>query len=205
MKRNLKYIIIIFSLLFCFIFISISSYANTISQNLSDNFFRLHILANSNSDNDQQLKLEIRDAIIEFMNSQNFSNKTKSEVVNLVKNNLNEYKRIAEDIVSKHNLNYSVSLEVGNFLFPTKHYGNISLPGGYYDALKINIGKAEGKNWWCSLFPPLCFVDVSSGIIDNETEKNLKENLSEEEFAIITNSNEKTIKLKFKLLEMFSN
>ena len=77
MKRNLKYIIIIFSLLFCFIFISISSYANTISQNLSDNFFRLHILANSNSDNDQQLKLEIRDAIIEFMNSQNFSDKTK--------------------------------------------------------------------------------------------------------------------------------
>ncbi len=205
MKRNLKYIIIIFSLLFCFIFISISSYANTISQNLSDNFFRLHILANSNSDNDQQLKLEIRDAIIEFMNSQNFSDKTKSDVVNLVKNNLNEYQHIAEDVISKHNLNYSVNLEVGNFLFPSKHYGNISLPAGYYDALKINIGKAEGKNWWCSLFPPLCFVDISSGIIDNEAERNLKESLSEEEFAIITNSNEKTIKLKFKLLEMFSN
>lgn len=204
MTKKLKYIFIILSLLFCFIFVSISSYAHTVSENLSDNFFRLHILANSDSEIDQDLKLKVRDAIIEYMNSQNFSNSTKSEVISIVENNLENYKFIAEKVISEEGFEYPVSVEIGNFHFPTKVYGNISLPAGYYDALRIRIGNAEGQNWWCSLFPPLCFVDISSGVIDENSKDNLKENLSDEEFAIITSSNEK-IKLKFKLLEIFSN
>ena len=97
-----------------------------------------------------------------------------------------------------------INLEIGNFYFPTKEYGNISLPAGFYDGLKIEIGEAKGQNWWCSLFPPLCFVDISSGIIDESAENDLKENLSDEEFAIITENSEE-IKLKFKLLELLSN
>ena len=204
MKRKIKYIFILILLLFCFILTSISSYASTVSQNLSSNFFRLHILANSDSKLDQDLKLKVRDAIIEHMNSQNFSNTNKSEVINSVRNNLEIYKQIAEDTIEEAGFYYPVSIEIGNFYFPTKIYGNISLPAGYYDALRIKIGNAEGQNWWCSLFPPLCFVDISSGIIDEESKENLKENLSEEEFAIITNNSE-TIKLKFKILEIFSN
>ncbi|MBR3614358.1 MAG: stage II sporulation protein R [Clostridia bacterium] len=204
MKRKIKYIFILILLLFCFILTSISSYASTVSQNLSSNFFRLHILANSDSKLDQDLKLKVRDAIIEHMNSQSFSNTNKSEVINSVRNNLEIYKQIAEDTIEEAGFYYPVSIEIGNFYFPTKIYGNISLPAGYYDALRIKIGNAEGQNWWCSLFPPLCFVDISSGIIDEESKENLKENLSEEEFAIITNNSE-TIKLKFKILEIFSN
>ena len=204
MTKKLKYIFIILSLLFCFIFISISSYAHTVSGNLSDNFFRLHILANSDSKSDQDLKLKVRDAMIEYMNLQNFSNSTKEEILSFVENNLESYKLIAEKVISEEGFDYPVSVEVGNFHFPTKIYGNISLPSGYYDALRINIGNAEGENWWCSLFPPLCFVDISSGVIDENSKNNLKENLSDEEFAIITSSSEK-IKLKFKLLEIFSN
>lgn len=204
MTKKLKYIFIILSLLFCFIFISISSYASTVLENLSDNFFRLHILANSDSEIDQILKLKVRDAIIEYMNSQDFSDNNKEEVINLVKCNLDEYKKIAETVVKNEGFDYPVSVEVGNFNFPTKIYGNISLPAGNYDALKIKIGNADGQNWWCSLFPPLCFVDISSGVIDEDSKNELKETLSEEEFAIITSGNE-TIKLKFKLLEIFSN
>ena len=204
MTKKLKYIFIILSLLFCFIFISITSYARSVSDNLSDNFFRLHILANSDSKQDQDLKLKIRDAIIEHMNTQDFSDCTKSEVMAIVENNLESYKDIAQTVIDNEGLNYSVSTEVGNFHFPTKVYGNISLPAGYYDALRIKIGNAEGQNWWCSLFPPLCFVDISSGVIDEESKNNLKENLSDEEFAIVTSSDEK-VKLKFKLLEIFSN
>ena len=199
-----KKIFILLFLLFFFIFISISSYANTVSDNLSDNFFRLHILANSDSKTDQDLKLKVRDAIIEYMNSQNLSNYTKSEVISVVENNLEKYRLIAENIINEEGFNYQVSIELGNFHFPTKVYGNISLPAGNYDALRVKIGNAEGQNWWCSLFPPLCFVDISSGIIDDNSKNTLKENLSEEEFAIITSSNEK-IKLKFKILEIFSN
>lgn len=205
MKKKIKYIFILISLLFFFILISISSYASSVSENLSDNFFRLHILANSDSKEDQELKLKVRDAIIEYMNSQNFSKNTKkSDVINSVKNNLDIYKQIAENVIRKSGFNHSVNLEIGNFYFPTKIYGNISLPAGKYDALKISIGDAEGQNWWCSLFPPLCFVDISSGIIDENSKENLEKELSEEEFAIIT-SNDKTIKLKFKLIEIFSN
>lgn len=204
MKKKIKYIFIILSLLFCFIFISISSYASSVSQNLSANFFRLHILANSDSEIDQNLKLKVRDAILDYMEKQNLSETSKLETMNSVKNNLEIYKNISEEIIKENGFNYPVSVEVGNFYFPTKIYGNISLPAGYYDALKINIGEAEGQNWWCSLFPPLCFVDISSGIIEEDSKNDLKEKLSDEEFAIITNNNE-TIKLKFKILEIFSN
>lgn len=204
MAKNSKYIFIILSLLFCFIFVSISSYANTVSDNLSANFFRLHILANSDSNTDQELKLKVRDAIIEHMNTQHLSTYTKSEVVSIVKNNLENYKLIAENIIYSEGFDYTVSVELGNFHFPTKIYGNVSLPAGYYDALRIKIGNAEGQNWWCSLFPPLCFVDISAGIIDENSKDSLKENLSEEEFAIITSTDEK-FKLKFKILEIFSN
>lgn len=204
MKRKIKYILILILLLFCFILTSISSYANTISSNLSDNFFRLHILANSNSKIDQDLKLQVRDAIIEYMNTQDFSKSNKSDVIFSVKNNLKAYEQIAENVVKEAGFDYPISIEIGNFYFPTKLYGNISLPAGYYDALRINIGESKGQNWWCSLFPPLCFVDISSGIIDDSSKETLKENLSEEEFAIITSNNE-TIKLKFKILEIFSN
>ena len=204
MAKNSKYIFIILSLLFCFIFISISSYAHTVSENLSANFFRLHILANSDSNTDQELKLKVRDAIIEHMKTQHLSTYTKSEVVSIVKNNLENYKLIAENVIYSEGFDYTVSVELGNFHFPTKIYGNVSLPAGYYDALRIKIGNAEGQNWWCSLFPPLCFVDISAGVIDENSKDSLKENLSEEEFAIITSTDEK-FKLKFKLLEIFSN
>ena len=204
MVKKLKYIFILISLLFCFIFISISSYAHTLSENLSANFFRLHILANSNSEIDQDLKLKVRDGIIEYMNSQELSNYSKEEVITLVKTNLDSYRKVAENIIKENGFNYPVSLEVGTFCFPTKIYGNISLPAGNYEALRINIGQAQGENWWCSRFPPLCFVDISSGVIDDNSKESLKENLSEEEFAIIT-SNNGTIKLKFKILEIFSN
>ena len=204
MVKKLKYIFILISLLFCFIFISISSYAHTLSENLSANFFRLHILANSNSEIDQDLKLKVRDGIIEYMNSQELSNYSKEEVITFVKTNLDSYRKVAENIIKENGFNYPVSLEVGTFYFPSKIYGNISLPAGNYEALRINIGQAQGENWWCSLFPPLCFVDISSGVIDDNSKESLKENLSEEEFAIIT-SNNGTIKLKFKILEIFSN
>lgn len=201
--KKLKYIFILTLLFISFLFITISSYANTISKDISDNFFRLHILANSDSNEDQTLKLKVRDNIIEYMNTISYDGLSKAEAIDLTQEHINDFQKIAEQTIKESGYNYSVSLEIGNFYFPTKNYGNISLPAGYYDALKIKIGNAQGQNWWCSLFPPLCFVDISSGIIDEESEENLKTNLSEEEFAIIADNSE-TVKLKFKIVEVFS-
>ena len=203
MKRFF-YTISLFILFFCFIFISAKSYANNVLDDLADNFFRLHILANSDSDEDQNLKLKVRDNIIKYMDTLSYEGLTKEDAINLTCSNLNNFKQIAEKTIIDEGYNYSVNLTIGNFYFPTKEYGNVSLPAGYYDALKIEIGNAEGKNWWCSLFPPLCFVDISSGVIDEDTEELLKDNLSDEEFAIITSDSE-TIKFKFKIVELFSN
>lgn len=201
--KKIKYILILSLLLILFLFITISSYASTISEDLSNNFFRLHILANSDSDDDQALKLKVRDNIIEYMNTLSYDGISKEDAIKLSQENLNHFQEIAEKTINEAGYDYPVKLEIGNFYFPTKYYGNISLPAGYYDALKIEIGAAKGQNWWCSLFPPLCFVDISSGVIDESSEENLKNNLNEEEFAIITDDSE-TIKLKFKIVEMLS-
>ena len=112
--------------------------------------------------------------------------------------NLNIYQEIAAATIANEGFSYPVTVEIGNYLFPTKEYGNISLPAGYYDALRIKIGNADGENWWCSLFPPLCFVDISSGVISSEGKNYLKENLSEEEFSIVIGDSN-NIKLKFKI------
>ncbi len=201
--KKFKYIIILTLLLICFLLLTISSYANTISEDLQNNFFRLHILANSDSKEDQNLKLKVRDNIIEYMNTLTFENISKEQAINLAKQNSDKFQEIAEKTIKDEGYSYPVKIEFGNFYFPTKVYGNISLPAGFYDAMKIEIGEAHGQNWWCSLFPPLCFVDISSGVIDEEAQENLKNNLSDEEFSIITSDSE-TIKLKFKLVEMFS-
>lgn len=203
MRNFLKTFIILSILLILFFIVTAYSYATNISEGLSENIFRLHILANSDSEEDQTLKLKVRDAILEYMKTLTNDMSDKQAVIELSKKHLQDFKEIAEDIIRENGYDYSVNLEIGNFYFPTKYYGNISLPAGNYDALKIEIGEADGQNWWCSLFPPLCFVSVSSGVVDEEGEEYLKENLSDEEFEIISSSSSE-IEFKFKIVELMN-
>lgn len=202
--NKIRNIIILLTLLICFIFVSMSSYANTVSSDLSNNFFRLHIIANSDSNVDQELKLKVRDSIISYINNLEYQNLSKEQIISLAKENLEELQDIVNECIKSNGFNYTCNLEIGNFYFPTKYYGNISLPAGNYDGLKINIGNAEGKNWWCSLYPPLCFTDMSTGIIDDTGEKILKNNLTNDEYLLITKGDEK-IKIKFKIVEILGN
>lgn len=201
--QKIKSIFILFLLFFLFLFVTFVSYASSVSSDLSDNFFRLHIIANSNSKEDQELKLKIRDTVISYMNTLNYNNLSKEQAINITEENLNNLKRTVEETIRDNGFKYSCNLEIGNYYFPTKYYGNISLPSGYYDALKINIGDAKGKNWWCSLYPPLCFTDVSSGVIDEESQEYLKNNLTDDEYLLISKGNE-DIKIKFKIVELIS-
>ena len=203
MKKSLCIFVFIILILGLILF-SAQSYAKTISSDLSNNFFRLHILANSNSAEDQKLKLKVRDKIIEYMNNHNFT--SKADAIYYVKNNLSELYKIAKNTINDNGYNYSINIEVGNFYFPTKTYGNLSLPAGFYDGIKIEIGNAEGQNWWCSLFPPLCFVDISSGIIEDDDLNKLENELSNEEFNLITeqNTSNTDIKFKFKIVELLN-
>ena len=201
---NFNRIILLLLLLFIYIFISAFSYTNAVCVNISNNLFRLHVIANSDTDADQNLKYIVRDKVLEYINTLSSNAKSKEDVINIVDQNLPKIQEIAQQTVYDNGFTYKINVKVGNFVFPTKKYGDIVLPPGYYDALRIEIGEAKGQNWWCVMFPPLCFVDVTSGIVPDESKEIMKENLSEEEYGLIS-ENTSDFKIKFKLVEVLQN
>lgn len=190
-----------------YIGISAYSYVVAVSSDIADSVFRLHILANSDSKEDQDLKYMVRDAVIDYMDSLTSESTTKQQAIAIAQEHQNEFKEIAEQVIKANGYSYSASIEIGNFDFPTKTYGDISLPAGKYDALRIKIGEAQGQNWWCVMFPPLCFVDVSSGIVPEESKSQMQDSLSEEEYQLVSEGNSEetansgAIQFKFKLVE----
>lgn len=207
MKKNIKTlnkILILILLFLLYIFVSSLSYANKISKNLSNEVFRLHVIANSDSADDQNLKLLVRDNVIKYMNVICKDSSSKEETIQIVNNHLEEFRTIANNTITQNGYSYEANVKVGNFEFPTKQYGDISFPAGYYDALKIKIGKAQGQNWWCVLYPSLCFIDMSTGIVPEESKEELKDNLTDEEYTLISEHDTPTIKFKFKLVEFFA-
>ena len=203
-NSKIRNIFIIMLLLILYVLFSAFSYASTISKDISESVFRLHVIANSNSEEDQNLKYIVRDALISYMNNISKDASSKEEAISIARSHKDDFYNIAIDTIKDNGFDYDVKISIGNFSFPTKKYGDISLPAGYYDALKVEIGNASGENWWCVMFPPLCFVDVSSGIVPDESKDSMKENLTEEEYSIIS-SNDNDIKVKFKIIEMLQN
>lgn len=202
--KKIKKISIILILFIIYILFSAFSYSNTISSDISKNVFRLHVIANSNSTEDQNLKYLVRDELISYMKSISKNVSTKEEAIQIANNNIEEFYKIAKKVILDNGYNYDVNIEIGNFSFPTKTYGDISLPAGFYDALKVKIGDAKGKNWWCVMFPSLCFVDVSNGVVPEDSKENLQSNLLEEDYNLIS-SEDVSYKVKFKLVELFEN
>lgn len=193
---------ILFLLFAIYVFVSAFSYADAVSSDLSDSVFRLHILANSDSDEDQALKLLVRDSVLDYMKSISSDVSSKDEVIRLMDEHLDDFYDVARKTILENGFDYDVKLSIGKFDFPTKVYGDISLPAGVYDALRIEIGEAQGHNWWCVMFPTLCFVDVSSGELDEDSKSVLESSLNDEEFDIVSEDNF-VVSLKFKLLEFF--
>lgn len=185
------------------LFTGLISYATSVGKNISDSVIRLHILANSNSDTDQKLKLKVRNRIISetseiFRNTKNINHALKTAY-----ENINKLQAIAEDEIHRQGFNYPVKVSVGEHAFPTKVYGDITLPAGKYNAVRIEIGNANGENWWCVMYPPLCFTDGVLSVSDNAKE-DLKKSLSASEYQIIS-QNTTPVKFKFKIIELFQS
>ena len=203
--KKYKYPIILILLFNLLVFISAITYSNAVFSDISDSVFRLHVIANSDTQEDQDLKLKVRDSILEYINNTTTNINSKEEFINYAQSHIEELKNVAETRIKQEGYSYKVNVEIGNFPFPTKTYGNITFPSGNYDGLKIKIGKAEGQNWWCVMFPPLCFIDISSGIVPEESKQYLKNNMNEEEYALVSNKDNLGVKFKFKLLELFAD
>ena len=204
-KLKIGRIFVILILLSLFILISAISYVDAVSNNIADSVFRLHVIANSDSKEDQELKLKVRDELLSYMNIISKDSTSKQEAMQIANEHKEEFTQIAEKVIKENGYNYIVNVQVGKADFPTKYYGDITLPAGTYDALKVQIGEAKGQNWWCVMFPPLCFVDVSTGIVPDNSKQELKQSLDNEEYDLISKTDNNEISFKFKIVELFQN
>ena len=204
-KLKIGRIFVILILLSLFILISAISYVDAVSNNIADSVFRLHVIANSDRKEDQELKLKVRDELLSYMNIISKDSTNKQEAMQIANEHKEEFIQIAEKVIKENGYNYTVNVQVGKADFPTKYYGDITLPAGTYDALKVQIGEAKGQNWWCVMFPPLCFVDVSTGIVPDNSKQELKQSLDNEEYDLISKTDNNEISFKFKIVELFQN
>lgn len=185
-----------------------STYSDNVNKGLADNLIRLHVIANSDSPEDQALKRDVRDVIINYMKGQLNGSKDIEQTKYIINKDMSTIEEMASKEIAAHNKNYPVKAMLGTYPFPTKTYGDIALPAGNYQALRVVIGKGEGANWWCVLFPPLCFVDATHGTVPDSVKKDLRNTLTEDEYNLITesdNDEDIPIKVKFKVVEFFQD
>ena len=143
-KYLIPNLIIVFAFLIYFVF-SAFSYSNAVFCDISNSVFRLHVIANSDSEEDQNLKYKVRDALIKYMNSITSDVSSKEKAIEIANSHKQDFYEIAKKTIKENNFDYDVKIEIGDFYFPTKYYGDISFPAGNYEALKveIEIGRAH--------------------------------------------------------------
>lgn len=175
-------------------------FCETTQKDVSDKIVRLHVIANSDSEVDQTVKLSVRDAILKAANREN---KGKDITLLSVEENKEDLLSAAESVLKENGCTYGCTLETGRFSFPVKSYENITLPAGKYDAVRVVLGEGKGENWWCVMFPPLCFSKSTKGVLTEESEKALKDRVSETSYAAISGE-VITLKPAFKAVELWN-
>ena len=161
---------------------------------IPNDVFRFHILANSDSEEDQALKLKVRDKVLERTKILFDTANSKSDAEKFVKANLETIEKIAQNEVYKNGYNYPVKAEIVNMHFDTRYYESYTLPSGMYDALRITIGNAKGHNWWCVMYPSICISTVDEG------KDRAKDALSDDEYSVVTDDK---VEYKFFIVELF--
>lgn len=169
-------------------------------ESLAREVFRFHVLANSDSEEDQSLKLMVRDAVLAFMAES--ASDSVSDTKNWVYAHLEEIEKVAKDTVCKEGYQYPVKAKTEYCYFPDRKYGNVLFPKGYYEALRIEIGEAAGHNWWCVLYPSLCFMDATCAVVTEEEEQEIEGILCEDDYEAIT-ATSKNFKIKSFFYELF--
>lgn len=167
---------------------------------LSHSAIRFHILANSDSVSDQALKMRVKESVVNYIYEKTGDFKTVDEVKNFILNNDKTIKSMATKAIADNGYDYTVSSTFGFSDFPVKTYGDVIFPKGTYTSYTIKIGNGKGHNWWCVLYPPLCFVDVSTGVLPDNSKKKLRDSLSDTQYHTVTKYN-----FKFKYLKFFNN
>lgn len=172
--------------------------------NIEGKVLRFHVIANSDSEEDQALKLKVKDAVVTFMKPMLEDAEDLKTTEELVRERLPEIEAVARETVERYGQGESVHAELVHTYFPVKSYGDCTFPSGNYDALRISIGEAAGRNWWCVLYPSLCFVDTVHGIVPEDSKEELKNVLTEEEYESLFNWGTSEYRIKWKIADLFS-
>lgn len=190
MKKRIK-LSLIFGLL-CAMLLSLTGF-NAVCDDLRENVLRLHIIANSDSSADQELKLKIRDEILAQTGGAFADAKSLEAAEYETEKRLNEFRDIANKVIKENGFDYEAEVSLGDCFFETRDYETFSLPAGTYRSLIVKLGKAEGKNWWCVIFPSVCIPAATDG--------NLRESVRDESADVAEQSDRYII--KFKAVEIY--
>ena len=167
---------------------------NTECAEIRSSVLRMHVLANSDSEEDQALKLQVRDRLLEVSKEIYSNSTTKEEAVQETNAHLHLLQKEAQKVVASRGFDYPVSVALENTYFTTRTYGDVTLPAGNYQAIRVVIGEGEGHNWWCVMFPPLCISAAS------EDEAQLSEVLTPEQMALVETDG---YEVRFKCVELY--
>lgn len=181
----------------------VTAYSDNVQTDLQSNMIRLHIIANSDSDEDQNVKLMVRDAVLKETGSK-LADEDKEICKDNIVCNLDEVKEIADRVLAENGFDYASYVQYGKFAFPEKTYKSMILPAGDYYGVRIVLGEGKGHNWWCVMYPPLCFREGQEVQLSKESEKILREKLDKDTYDIITKKDDKVV-VKFKIVELIQN
>lgn len=195
----------------CALIIGIGSYCGAIQrestdesrlqQELAEKILRFHVVANSDSGEDQEVKLMVRDAVGSYMEPLLEGAQDRGQTVEIVEEHLDEVVRVADRILQENGFSYGAGASVEMAYFPEKTYGQYTFPEGEYLALKVELGESRGHNWWCVLYPNMCFRGSVYQVVEEEAGESLREVLSEEEYEAVLKEGNYQVRLKF--LEYF--
>jgi stage II sporulation protein R len=175
-----------------------------LQEGIASDVIRFHVIANSDSEKDQALKLEIKQALTEELRPKLENVKDIDKARTILKNNLEEMVLTANRIIKENGFDYTARASLEQGYFPLKVYGDLSLPPGQYEAVKVALGAAAGQNWWCVMFPPLCFVDATYSVVPDSSKAELKYLLTDEEYKAVFQKDTK-VKVKFKLFSLIKD
>ena len=155
-------------------------------RHISEEVLRFHVLANSDSEKDQSLKLTVRDAVLAYLEEELPSGLDVEETTQWVREHIDGIETVSRQALTEAGSDQTVSAAVTTCFFPDKTYGDVTFPAGNYEALRVELGAARGHNWWCVLYPNLCFLDAANAVVPDEGKEQLKNVLTEEEYSSIT-------------------
>lgn len=168
-----------------------------IQEQIAQKVLRFHVIANSSGREDQELKLKVRDEVGRYLGEEMQAAGSRQEAEEIVRERLDEIEKIAQKVIREEGSSYPVSAWIGPVEFPVKRYGDYAFPAGTYEALEVVIGDGEGKNWWCVMYPNMCFQGSMYEVVDDRAGETLRKVLTQEEYESVLEEGDYKIRFKY--------